>query len=80
VTKLLAVKFDGDSALLLFIIAIGLIPVVGDLERGRPVGGLTTVAMVLVLWCSWGLLHRARLLFRARSLRRQLLAQERWLP
>ena len=69
--------FDGDSALLLFLILVGLIPVTADLVEGRRVGGLTTLAMLVVGLASWALVGRARVLYRARSIRRQLLAHER---
>jgi hypothetical protein len=71
------VKFDGDSALLLFLISVGLVPVWGDLSEHRRVGGLTTLAMLVVTLATFGLLRRSLLLFRARALRRQLLASER---
>jgi hypothetical protein len=71
------VKFDGDSALLLFLILVGLIPVTADLAEGRRIGGLTTLAMLLVALSTWALMRRALVLHRARAIRRQLLTQER---
>ena len=70
-------RVDGDAALLVFFVLVGLIPVMGDATAHRNFGAESTLGMLMAASSLVALYRRGRLLFRARSLRRNLLTQER---
>ena len=71
-------RIDGDLALLLFLCAVGLIPIAADLAHHRKLAAEATLGLLLASVCFAAALKRAAVLWRARALQRQLLAGERW--
>ena len=67
---------DGDVWLLVLFIGAGVLPVVGDVWRGRPLGAEATLGALMVVVCTAALMRRLALLVRAVRLRRSLLARE----
>ncbi|MBL8949163.1 MAG: hypothetical protein JNK82_00200 [Myxococcaceae bacterium] len=64
---------DGDVGLLVLVVAAGVLPIIGDVLHGQPLGVEATLGALMVVAGAVGLSRRLTTLVRAEALRKRLL-------